>query len=522
MNETKFYHYALELSLLDGAAMKSRVEETFVPAPKSSRKRVRVSRRLAIAIALAATLLISSVAYAAVLLRNQIFKEKTNTALNETIQTVTEPVNTETREGWQPGHLILFDNVQSIRETVECPLSYGTIQLAELSYGQSAVTAVLWIHADEGRVNKVTDLTLSVNGAEPIQCRAIDAFDFYYMGHYQGSNFFYTASGNPFWPGTTFSIDGKVNDEPFTLTYTFTEEAYRTLQQSIVDTVNEHKELVAQIPDEGTKVGYHWDNHTLEEVSVSGDLMYFTIVSDEKESTKNRPYSEYDSGIWPVIDGRVGEYFSLGVVDGPYEDGVVYSTCLPYTESNRPEESLISFMSIVFRYKWASGEVTVPQNETEYEAWRKESRDLSAPYCENDWIWQFEGKGSDFTVTDLVFHNRSLNGLIGIAFRSEEPFDPGVLIDTAENAPVVSIDGVRLKHLGEIDPYENICGYVSPDHLRKGYMTVGCAIADLPETFTLTVTWHGSTVEIPLNRDDVLLAEKAEDVEPYYDAIFDY
>ena len=523
MNETKFYHSALELSLLDGASVKSRVEETYAPAPESDRKRVRISPRLVIALAVAATFLVSSVAYAAVLLRNQIFKEKTNTVLNETIETVTQPMNDETREGWQPGQLILFDNVQSIQKTVEYPLSYGTIQLAELYYGQSAVTATLWITADEGRVNKVTDLTLSINDGDPIVCRSIDAFDFYYMGHYQGSNYFYTSTGNPFWPGTTFQIEGKVNGEAFTLTYTFTEEAYRALQQGIVDTLEEHQQLVSEIPDEGTEVGYHLDNRTLAEVAVKDNLMYFTVVMDGEEAKgESTPYDTYDSGLWPVIDGRVGEFFSLGVVDGPYEDGAVYSTYLPYTEDTRPKESLISFEGIVFRYEWATGKVTLPQTDAEYEAWRKESRELAAPYCENDWIWQFEAKGSDFTVTDLIFHNHDLFGLIGIAFRSEEPFDPGAFIDTLEDAPVVSINGVPLRHVGEIDPHDSICGNVSEDQHRKGYMMVGVATADLPETFTLSVTWHGSTVEIPLNRSDVKLAQKAEDVEPYYDAIFNY
>ena len=94
--------------------------------------------------------------------------------------------------------------------------------------------------------------------------------------------------------------------------------------------------------------------------------------------------------------------------------------------------------------------------------------------------------------------------------------------NTAESAPVVSINGIPLKHYGEIDPYENICGGVSNDHQRKGYFMIGCATADLPETFTLSVTWQGETVEIPLKRSDVRLEKDAEKAVPYYREIFGY
>ena len=174
----------------------------------------------------------------------------------------------------------------------------------------------------------------------------------------------------------------------------------------------------------------------------------------------------------------------------------------------------------MFRYEWATAAVTVPKDETEYEAWRRESMELSKPYCEEDWIWQFEADGTDYSVTDLVFHNRSLFGMIGIVLHTDGEFNATDVIDTAEEAPVVTINGVRLYHLGEIDPNDNIVGNVSSDHHRKGYMMVGYATADLPEEFTLTVTWNGSTVEIPLKRADVMRRENAP--ESVYDEVFNY
>lgn len=95
------------------------------------------------------------------------------------------------------------------------------------------------------------------------------------------------------------------------------------------------------------------------------------------------------------------------------------------------------------------------------------------------------------------------------------------LCETAEEAPQVFINGVPLKHEGEIDPLSSICGYVSKDQHRIGYMMLGAATADLPEMFTLTVTWHGETAEIRLKLSDVI-REKSAQSETYYDEVFDY
>ena len=524
MNETKYYHTALESALMNGKSLKERIDTRIACLPRRRETHVRLPKRLIIAMVAAALLLISSVAVAAALLRNQAFKQDTNASLNETIETVTQPLNVEKREGWQPGQLILFDNVQGIRENVVYEFSGGTLQLAELQYGYSqGLNAMFWINTKKGTTHTLDHLSVTVNEKEPRESYHIDAIDQYYNGHYQVMTEF-AMSSSPLWPGTTMRFDGKIDGEDFTLTYTFTEETYEKLRQSTVNSVQEHEALVNAIPDEGSAVGYHIRHRTLAEVAVANNCMYFTIVNDPGDWTDKSmlPYSDYDNGLWPVIDGRMSEFFYLGVVDAQNENGAVYSTYLPYTPDMLPQESLISFFGVVFRYEWSTGKVTVPQSEAEYETWRKESRDLSEPYYEDDWIWHFEAKGENFTVTDLIFHNRSLSGEIGIALRSDRPFDPGEVIDTAESAPVVTINVIPLKHYGEIDPYENIYGGVSSDRHRKGYFMIGCATADLPETFTLSVTWRGETVEISLNRSDVRLEKEGEKAESYYREIFNY
>ena len=524
MNESQFYHSALNRALLNGKSVKERIDaQTAVPTVREKRQ-LRISPRMIIVLAAAAALLIASVTYAAVALRNRAFKEQTNAVLEEQIETVTEPLNPETNEGWQPNHVILFDDVVGTEEIVSAEVADGTVFLQELwSSGKTELWAHFKFEPKQKAAFSVTDLAASVNGAEPKKPLWADPFNSE-DGSHAGERYFayasFAVSQNPFLPGATFAFTGKVNGEPFTLTYTFTEETYRTMQQSVIDAANEHKEIVNAIPDEGSAVNYHHDNMTLLEVAVNGNRMYFTVVGDGTPSSEPRPYGDYDSGIWPVIDGRISEYYYLGNVDQQYPEGTVYSTVLPYPEGKRPQESLISYDAIVFRYEWATGKVTVPKNDSEYEAWRRESMELSKPYCEEDWIWHTDAQGTSFSVADLIFHNRSLNGIIGVVLASDTPFESG-RFETAEDAPIVTVNGIRLLHLGEVDPLESLMAGVSKDRCRKGYLMVGAAIADLPETFTVSVTYRGETVETTLRLSDVLRVRNAQE-ERYYDEVFDY
>ena len=473
---------------------------------------LRISKKqVIILVAALITLLTVSVTFAAAITRNQTFKEQTNDVLDETIQTVTQPLNIESHEGWQPNHLILYDNVMQTKEDVLCSVSNGVMQLTELGYvGSQGITAEFFFHTERDIPCEIADLAVAVNDG-PAQ-RAYESGRFVYTeGHYCAEAYF-KCDGNPIWPGSTFTFTGKVNGEPFALTYVFTEKTYQTLQQGIVGAINEHKAILEQIPDQGMPVGYELRNVILSEVSVGNHCMYFTTLRSPNTRRytpdDKLPYSKYDRGIWPVIDGRTGDFYYLGTIDAENPDGTVYCTYLPYTEELLPQESLISFEGIVFRYEWETGKVTLPQDDAEYQAWRKESEELSAQLCVTDWIWQFDEKLGDVSVTDLIFHTRSMWSDIGIAFESEQDFS-----DDAE-PPKVLINGVELKHAGEIDPLTDLTPYVRSDKKKLAYRMVGYSPADLGETFTLTVEWHGSRTDITLKTSDVI-REDAPGIEEY-------
>ena len=525
MNESQFYHSALEGALLNGKAVKERIDARTAVLAQRERKRLRLSPRLIIALAAAAVLMLASVTYAAVALRNKAFKDQTNAVLDEHIETVVQPLDPETNEGWQPRQIILFDDVLSTKEVVSCETTSGTIYLDELScHGRTELWARFRFEPKENVSFRVFGLAVSINGVDRKTAFWADPFNSQ-EGSHDGDRYYtnasFVVSHNPFLPGATFVFTGKVNDEPFTLTYTFTEETYQTLQQGVINAANEHKQIVDAIPDEGSVINYHHDNRTLLEVAVNGNLMYFTESGDGTMSTSFPPYSDYDSGMYPVIDGRISEFFYLGNVEQQYPEGTVYSTVLPYREENRPVESLISFSGIVFRYEWATGKVTVPKDEAQYEAWRRESMKLSKPYHSEDWVWHIDAQSASFGVTDLIFHNKSLFGMIGVVLQSKEPFAAQQRIESAEDAPVIKINGVPLTHLGEVDPLESIMAGLSKDRCRAGYLLVGISVADLPETFTLTVTYRGETVETTLHRSDVLRVQNAQE-ERDYDEVFDY
>ncbi len=497
------------------ARMEAALEALPVERSRTGSIRRFSKKQMIILVAALITLLTVSVTFAAVITmtRNRTFKEQTNAALDETIQTVTQPLNVDTHEGWQPNHLILHDNVMRTKEDVLCSVSDGVMQLTELGYvGSEGMTAEFFFHTERDIPCEITDLAVAVNDGTAQQAYENGQF-VYTEGHYCAGAYF-KCDGNPIWPGTTFTFTGKVNGEPFRLTYTFTETTYQTLQQGIVDSANEHKAILEQIPDEGTPVGYELRNVILEEVSVGNHCMYFTTLHSPNARRytpdDKLPYSKYDRGIWPVIDGRTGDFYYLGTIDAENPDGTVYCTYLPYTDEQLPQESLISFEGIVFRYEWETGKVTLPQDDAEYQAWRKESEELSAELCETDWIWQFDEKLGDVSVTDLIFHTRSMWSDIGIAFESEQGFSED------EEPPKVLINGVELKHVGKINPLTDLTPYVRSDKKKLAYCMVGYSPADLGETFTLTVEWHGSRTNITLKTSDVI-REDAPGIKEYQD-----
>ena len=145
MNESKYYHSALECALLNGVSVKENVRTRIDAQPQHHERTIRLPKRLIIALVAAALLMIGSVAVASSMLRNQAFKENTDAELKDEIETVTQPLNPETQSGWQPNQLILFDNVMQTKEDVVCRVKDGFVQLAQIGYvGSEGVVAELF------------------------------------------------------------------------------------------------------------------------------------------------------------------------------------------------------------------------------------------------------------------------------------------------------------------------------------------------------------------------------------------
>ena len=77
MNDRSYYHNALESALLDGAVLEERINARISNLPKRKDAHIRLPKRLIIALVAAAILMISSVAVAVAVTRNQAFKEQT-------------------------------------------------------------------------------------------------------------------------------------------------------------------------------------------------------------------------------------------------------------------------------------------------------------------------------------------------------------------------------------------------------------------------------------------------------------
>lgn len=516
MNETKYYHTALESALMNGKSLKERIDTRIACLPKRKETHVRLPKRLILALVAAAILLIASVAVAAAVQRNRAFKDNTISELENTIQQVEEPQNKEDGKGWQPRSLILYNDVLSMQEDVLCRVSDGTMQLADLYYsGSMGIRAGFFYQTQKKNPCDVSDLTLTINGGGTQKAYEIDPFDVYADGHFCGAALFMTGS-NPLHPDTTFVFGGKVNGEDFTLTYTFTKECFEAMRQRSIDSLKEHETLVERIPDEGTPVNYTFEGVTLAEVAVADNRMYYTVVAEEGVGNANRnmPETRDYCGFQPVIDGRLCEEFYLGVPEGRNPDGTVYAFYLPYTEELQPKESLITADGFAFRYEWATGKVTLPKDRAEFDAWHRENLELADRFSDADWIYTLDAPCGDVRVTDLVFHTYSLYGEIGIVLESEQGF-----MQSAE-PPKVYINGVELAHVWQIDPLTSVLPYLSEDGKTCGWCMVGFSPADLGDTFTLTVVLNGETASETLNRSDAI-RKNGESV-ARYKALFDY
>ena len=397
-----------------------------------------------------------------------------------------------------------------------------TVRLENLAYSSEnkRIWMYLWIEGEKPVPYALTDLRLSINGGEPMKTQSEIDWEQNHSGGPRPTPLPYAdwdfddrddnmvtfpVAENPFRVGSTFALTGKLNDAPFTLTYEFTEEKYEAMRQTQLQEVGAIGAVINAIPDETIPVNVAARWSLIEDMVITDHFLYYTETRDPSihitgGPRPSAPYDTYDDGMWTVVDGMITEDEFVSASDD--ENGVshaIYRGYFPY-EGDLPKESLISLRGVVFRIEWATGKVTGPRDEAEYEAWRKESMELSAPDYGTDYIAKFEAKADTFTVTQAVYLNNWM-GYFALVVETDEAVDKP--LHGMDRQPVVTLNGVKLNnHTNYIQTPNDFAGGSDKGGKRVGFWLDAPAFRLLPDTFDVTVAWNGSSVTFTLNKSD--------------------
>ena len=354
----------------------------------------------------------------------------------------------------------------------------------------------------------LTELRMSINGGEPLKTRSeleweqnhrssrvtpqpvadwnTDTSDTNYLT--------FPLAGNPLRAGNTF-----------TLTYDFTEERYEQLRQTQLQEVSAIGAVIDAIPDETIPVNVTGCGYLVEEIALADHFIYYVDTLDPAwpagKDHPSPPYDTYDEGLWMAVDGMLYEDEFVSASDD--ENGVhhgIYRAYFPYDESNLPATSLLSMSRVIFRIDWATKQVTGPRDQAEYEAWRKESMELSAPDYGTDYIAKLSAKADTFIVSQVVYLN-NWAGYFGLVVETDQPVDKPLY--GMDRQPVVTVNGVRLNnHTNYIQTPNDFMGGTDHDGKRIGFWLDAPALRLLPESFDVTVAWNGSEVTFTLHKSD--------------------
>ena len=398
-----------------------------------------------------------------------------------------------------------------------------TVRMENLMYStdNQRVWMYLWIEGEKPVPYALTDVRLSINGGEPM--KTYDELLFEQEGGgprptplpYADWDFDdrddtmvrFSLAENPFKAGSTFTLTGKLNDVPFTLTYEFTEARYEELRQTQLQEVSAIGAVINAIPDETIPVNVAARWCLIEDMVITDHFLYYTETRDpsvtipEGSSRPSAPYDTYDDGMWTVVDGMIYEDEFISAADD--ENGVnhaIYRAYFPYDVNNLPKESLVSLRGIVFRIEWATKKATGPRDEAEYEAWRKESMELSAPDYGTDYIAKCDAKADTFRITQAVYLNNWM-GYFALVVETDQAVDKPLY--GMDRQPEVTLNGVRLNnHTNYIQTPNDFMGGYDHDGKRVGFWLDAPALRLLPETFEITVSWNGSQVTFTLHKSD--------------------
>lgn len=378
----------------------------------------------------------------------------------------------------------------------------------------------LLVEGDHPVPYALTELRMSINGGEPLKTRSELEWE---QNHSYGSratpepvadwntdnsdtNYLtFPVQGNPLRAGNTFTLTGKLNGEAFTLTYEFAEEAYEALRQTQLQEVEAIGAVIDAIPDETIPVNVTGCGYLVEEIALADHFLYYTDTLDPAwpagKDHPGPPYDTYDEGLWVAVDGMLYEFEFVSAADD--ENGVnhaIYRSYFPYDENNLPKESLLSMSRVIFRIDWATKKVTGPKDQAEYEAWRKESMELSAPDYGTDYIAKLSAKADTFTVSQVVYLN-NFAGYFALVLETDEAVDKPLY--GMDRQPVVTVNGVRLNnHTNYIQDPNDFMGGFDHDGKRVGFWLDAPALRLMPDTFDVTVSWNGSETTFTLSKSD--------------------
>ena len=397
-----------------------------------------------------------------------------------------------------------------------------TVRLENLEYNDEfhSVAFYLWVEGEKPIPYHYSDLLFAVDGGEPTKT----TFELQYEQDGGGPRptplpyadwdfdtrdetwLSFPMERNPLRVGTTFTLTGKLNGEPFTLTYEFTEEKYEAMRQTQLQEVGAIGQVIDAIPDETIPVNIAARWSLIEDMVITDHFLYYTETRDPSVHITggprpSAPYDTYDDGMWTVVDGMITAHEFLSASDdGNGISHAIYRSYFPYDDGNLPRESLVSLVGVVFRIEWATGKVTGPKDQAEYEAWRKESMELSAPDYGTDYIAKFEAKADTFSVTQAVYLN-NFQGYFALVLETNEAVDKP--LHGMDRQPVVTVNGVKLNnHTVYIQTPNDFLGGSDRDGKRVGFWLDAPAFRLLPEEFQVTVSWNGSETSFTLHKSD--------------------
>ena len=397
-----------------------------------------------------------------------------------------------------------------------------TVRFENLEYNREyqRLAGYLWVEAQNPVPYGLADLRLSLNGGEPIKTlselqfeqegggsrptpQPVANWDFDTMDE---NWLTFPLEENPFRVGNTLTLTGKLNGEAFALSYTLDEATYEALRQTQLQEVTAMAAVIDAIPDETIPVNVAARWSLIEDMAIIDHFLYYTEAQDPSVTITggprpDAPYDTYDDGMWTVVDGMITEHMFISSSDD--ENGAyhrIYRSYFPYDETNLPDESLISLVGVVFRIEWATGKVTGPKDEAEYNAWRKQSMELSSPDYGTDYIAKVNAQADTFTVTEAVYLNNWM-GYFALVIEPKTPVDQP--LHGMDRQPVVTLNGLRLPNqTNYIQTPNDFMGGFDQKNNRIGFWLDAPALRLLPDTFDVTVSFNGSETTFTLRKSD--------------------